>query len=95
MTTKLIETSANDLEPSRRRTEAKSQLPQLASVLFETYHERLAWLSRWAIIILFPTCITSDDLILVQSPPMTPNQKERRKYEVIDSSSYALRFWIL
>ncbi len=47
VTTKLAE-SSNDLQPSRRRTEAKGQLPELASVLFLAFQERLQWLRRYA-----------------------------------------------
>lgn len=49
-TTKLVEASSNDLQPSRRRTEAKGQLPELASVLFSAFQERLQWLGRCVIL---------------------------------------------
>ncbi|KAI0797979.1 hypothetical protein C8Q75DRAFT_801881 [Abortiporus biennis] len=45
LTTKFVEDSPADAQPSKTKTEAKGQLPQLASILFNCYNERLQWLS--------------------------------------------------
>ncbi|CAL1704556.1 unnamed protein product [Somion occarium] len=43
LTTKLVERPASEAEPSMSRLQIRKQLPQLASVLFACYHERLQW----------------------------------------------------
>ena len=45
-TTKLIEKPSGEAEPSAALKKAKEQLPELATVLFGTYQERLRWLGR-------------------------------------------------
>ena len=49
-TIKLVETPSSDVGPSKAKEEAKTQLPELAGLLFATYQERLDWLGRFVII---------------------------------------------
>lgn len=44
LTTRLVVSAAADTRPSYEKTEAKAQLPQLASILFMCYDERVQWL---------------------------------------------------
>lgn len=46
LTTQLVEAPANDSETASNRRKPRSQLPELASCLFQCFKERLDWLER-------------------------------------------------
>lgn len=49
-TAKLIEQPSSEAEQPVGRVQARDQLPQLASILFLVYHERLEYLARYVTI---------------------------------------------
>ena len=55
-TAKLVETPSAEVNHTPNNSQAKAQLPDMASVLFAAYNERLEWLDRYV------SCMISFDI---------------------------------